>query len=133
MFVAMLMMRYSPGAVLNGAIAVFVEEGEAEEEEEGAEEEDEDIVFDAEENDVLGETVGVSDVFEEVVEDCCSALPTTLCFFEAAIPPPTPPPIPAARIKATPTINNIQNVRARRPQIRDDFGGFSCSSLTAGF
>ena len=104
-FETMLMIRYVPGWVLDGGIAVDVEE----------------------EEDAVEEVV--EDMIEETELELCGEDPESFLFLCAAeSPPPTPPPI--APPNTTSTIANIiQNKRLERPHMRCD--GFAVDSLLA--
>jgi len=120
----MLMIRYCPGSVLNGAIAEAVEETDAEEKV------DDSVVDADEEDDELAEAVGVAEGVA-ALDDCCSApVDATVFLFAAAIPPPTPPPMPAPSITTTTIANTIQKVRAPSPHIREGFRGGSWYGLS---
>ena len=105
MFVPILIMRYTPGSVLEGGIPV-------------------DVVVDTVANEDVAEDiaedieVGEEEDGTEIVDCCCAGWETLLFLFAAASPPATPPPI-AAPITRSTSANAIQNVRRPSPQMRD--------------
>ena len=102
MFVAILIIRYVPGWVLNGVIAEDVDD---EDDVERAEDVDKEVVEVAEE----GET-GLKD-------DCCWGVSTFWSLCAAESPPPTPPPTAAPNTTSI-SISASQNVRVESPHMR---------------
>jgi len=101
-FVAILIMRYVPGWVLNGVIAEDVD--------------DEDDVERAE--DVDKEVVEVAEEGETGLKDCCCwGVGTFWSLCAAESPPPTPPPTAAPNTTSTSTSAG-QNVRVESPHMR---------------
>ena len=102
MFVAILIMRYVPGWVLNGVIAEDVD--------------DEDDVERAE--DVDKEVVEVAEEGETGLKDCCCwGVGTFWSLCAAESPPPTPPPTAAPNTTSI-SISASQNVRVESPHMR---------------
>lgn len=103
MFAAMLIMRYTPGWVLNGVIAEDVE-----------------VVEDVDVRDDVAVEVAEEDT--KLVVCCCGDVEMTCVLCDAEIPPPTPPPPtppPIAAPNTTSTSTNaIQNVRVENPHMR---------------
>jgi len=101
-FVAILIIRYVPGWVLNGVIAEDVD--------------DEDDVERAE--DVDKEVVEVAEEGETGLKDCCCwGVGTFWSLCAAESPPPTPPPTAAPNTTSTSTSAG-QNVRVESPHMR---------------
>ena len=98
MFVAILIMRYVPGWVLNGVIAEDVE-----------------VVEDVDVRDDVAVEVAEEDT--KLVVCCCGDVGMTWVLCDVEIPPPTPPPIAAPNTTSTST-NAIQNVRVESPHMR---------------
>jgi hypothetical protein len=102
-FAAMLIMRYTPGWVLNGVIAEDVE-----------------VVEDVDVRDDVAVEVAEEDT--KLVVCCCGDVEMTCVLCDAEIPPPTPPPPtppPIAAPNTTSTSTNaIQNVRVENPHMR---------------
>jgi hypothetical protein len=116
-FVAILIMRYVPGWVLNGVIAEDVDD---EDDVERAEDVDKEVV-DKEVVDkkvVDKEVAEVAEEGETGLKDCCCwGVSTFWSLCAAESPPPTPPPTAAPNTTSTST-SASQNVRVESPHMR---------------
>jgi len=111
-FVAILIMRYVPGWVLNGVIAEDVDD---EDDVERAEDVDKEVV---DKEVVDKEVVEVAEEGETgLKDDCCWGVSTFWSLCAAESPPPTPPPTAAPNTTSI-SISASQNVRVESPHMR---------------